>query len=100
MDLTIPDEGFGYVTIGDKRVELDLWDVNNRMMMIHMRVKADNPGADEATLAHQRMCGLCDLLAELGFGRVSHFAADRFEDAIFKAVSDLGKTPAVEPKPD
>ncbi len=98
-ELSIDDSGFAGITLAGARVELDLYKVNNEIVAIGDEVKRLFPDAAAASYQLEYLNRLCDYLVSLGFPKVSHFMADRFDDAIFEAAKNLGKTPASAPTP-
>lgn len=98
-ELVIDDSGFANVTIGQKRLAVDLYAARNLLMALYARVEDEHSAEHDAAKQHAYLTGVCDLLAGWGFGAVSHLAAMEFEEAIFKAVDELKKTPSIEQTP-
>lgn len=102
-DLVIDDTGIAGITLKGMdgrvvRVELDLWDVSNRLSAIYNAAKhayPENPPEFHTEFYSKTV----EFLESLGYPRVSHFVADKVYDAITEAANNLGKTPAVEPTP-
>ncbi len=96
--LTVADDGWADVTIGDVSQRIDLYRTYNTLLAIDKAVRDSHP--DDKDLASRQVAYLdkvCEHLAGLGFEGVSHRAADAFDDALMKAVEELGKVPAGGP---
>ncbi len=94
MAFEIPEVGFASVKIGAATNDIDLYSVLNLLVVCDAEVREAYPGASPGKIAHERLNRVVDLLESLGFGRVSHHAADKFETAIFDATDALKKTPS------
>ena len=99
-ELVIDDAGLIGVTIRGKRVEVDAYEANLRLVMLSEEADAAFPGEENrAKATHAYFARVCELLAELGFEGVSHYHAHQFEKAIFGAVDELKKKQRPEPTP-
>ncbi len=102
-DLVIDDTGVAGIKLTGMdgtavRLELDLWDVSNRLSAIYNAAKLAYPG-DAPSFHVEFYSKVVEFLVGLGYPRVSHFVADKVFDAITEAANNLGKPPAVEPTP-
>lgn len=91
--LDIADDGFIDVTIAGVRISVDCYATWNKLVGLRDRL------TDEDKPIEDFHAGVVDFLAELGFPRVSHRAADRFADAMAMAVDALKKNDNPEPTP-
>ena len=88
-DVTIDDDGFVKVVIGDAEATIDVYQAHNRLGAIRGESEGeglaeDAPRPDENTL-------IAAYVQSLGFPRVSHRAAVKFANAIFARVEDVRK---------
>lgn len=104
-DLVIDDTGLAGITLtgrdGNKvRVEVDLWEVQAALIDLHKTSREAYPTKEEHAEFHKHFYGaLIAYLKSLGYPEVRQFTADRFYDTVMEAANNLGKSPAVEPKP-
>lgn len=92
--IEIQDDGLLPVRIGDVEHTLDAYDVHHRLLEIRAQVDDELPDAAPIAIARAFNARVSAYLADLGFGPVSHRAADRFASAVFDAVDRLGKEEA------
>jgi hypothetical protein len=98
--LQVTDDGWAEVTIGESSQRIDLYRTYNAFLAIDKAVREQFPDdKDVASRAIAYLDQVCEHLAKLGFSAVSHRAADAFDDALMKAVDELGKVPAGGPTP-
>lgn len=94
----IDDDGFAAVTIGAVTQDLDLYRVYNRLIALDAESRQKFPGEEgEARATDAYLNAVCEMLAEFGYGVVSHRLADKFDDAIFARVAELKKADAPTP---
>jgi hypothetical protein len=79
--ITLDDDGFVQVRIGDAEQRLDLYDVYNHLQEVKRRTDG-KPGYE----FHAAVCGY---LKGLGYPECSHRLADRFAVEIAEAVGRL-----------
>lgn len=98
MAFELQDDGFVPVTIGGVRKELDIYRVNNRLIAFAAESQKEFPDPKDAAQETENYLGkVVGYLAELGFGEVSDRLADKFDDAVFRAVAELKKSDAPTP---
>lgn len=101
--MVIEDDGFIAVTMNGLELNVDAYDAHGRLLEIHAALADELPDAPEAARARAFNGRVASYLADLGFGPVSHRAADKFASALFDAVTALGKADAgageAEPTP-
>jgi hypothetical protein len=100
-DLSIPESGFVTVEIGGQTARVDAYRAYNQLLVFDREARAEFPDPEAA--AERQVAYLdrvCVLLAGCGLPDVSHWAADRFDDQICKAVDELGKAAGTAPTPD
>lgn len=98
-EVTIEDDGMLPVTLNGVRIEIDLYDVYNRLSAADARVREELAGEPLAARQREYDLRVLALLAELGFGPVSHKAAQAFDAAVYAAVAELKKAPPGGPTP-
>ena len=98
--LVIAEDGFAEVTIGGTTRRLDVYRAYNLLLAADDRARASHPGAeDTADRQVAYLDGVTALLADLGYGAVSHRAADKFDAALAEAVDALKKADGSGPTP-
>jgi hypothetical protein len=80
--MNVEETGFAKVAVAGHEIEVDVYDVYNRLVEIRDAHAESVRGRNQATV---------DLMTELGWERVSHRTAILFTNAMFRAVEDLEK---------
>jgi hypothetical protein len=99
--LEIDDDGWADISINGAAAQVDLYAAYNRLLAFEAETRESHP--DEKAGAARQVAYLDRVAAylnSLGFGAVSHRAADKFDAALTKAVAALGKADAPAPTPD
>lgn len=86
--IEIKDDGFIDVTIGETTVNVDLYEVNNRIQTIQQE------SADGEATSESLNNKIAAYVMSLGFPRVSHRAAVKFNNAIIDMINTLKKKDA------
>ncbi|QJW93103.1 hypothetical protein [Frigoriglobus tundricola] len=97
-ELVITDDGFIAVKIGDVEAVIDSYQMHNQLLDIDAKLADEMPEASPAARAvafNERVAALL----QPKFGTVSHRAADKFAQALFRAVEELKKADAAAPTP-
>lgn len=97
--LTIENDGFAEVSIGESTHRVDLYSAYNRLLTSGAQVREQHGAGEESAAAqnHAYLGAVCAYLAELGFADVGHKAAGKFEEWLFATVEEQKKTD--EPTP-
>lgn len=87
----ILDDGFMTVTVENTSLQIDLFEVNNKLTVIH------NEHVGKAY--HLHLAAVVALMVELGYPTVSQHCAAKFAKHVMQAMGDLAqkKEPSAEP---